>query len=424
MEAYIFFILLVVFFFIPNVFIWIVFRKAGRSGWLSLIPIYNLVVLIRLAKLSIWKVFIPIILKIIAPPFFFVWLVRILVKRFNFSLPKLILTYLLPVLFVWFYGYGAYKIPTGSMFPNLIPRDHLLVNHYIYGLNIPLTHWKLPKLSSPKRGDIVVFQYPHYKSPGFLIELIDLITFKQLSLINTEMIPKIFIKRTIGLPGDSLSVMKNQVYVNGTKLKQKKQLSPHHWARIQDIKTPKRSHHSPYEEKTIENNPPSLGDSSYYKQDQEGKTTSRDGEVLLLAEQNSGKEYIIQTFASGSNSTDMPFAYVPKEGDQLELKLIARSDGVETVEFRVNQKLLKTLSLEDYEDIYHHFYSNLFPKLSDQPDGRINYTFKANYYFVMGDNRDNSSDSREWGFVHEDLLIGKPFFIYWPEKRFGIHLNQ
>jgi len=61
----------------------------------------------------------------------------------------------------------AFKIPSGSMKPTLLIGDHILVNKFIYGIKVPFTNYELIHISNPKRGDIVVFEYPVDPSKDF-----------------------------------------------------------------------------------------------------------------------------------------------------------------------------------------------------------------------------------------------------------------
>jgi signal peptidase I len=84
----------------------------------------------------------------------------------------------------------AFKIPSGSMEDTLLIGDHLLVNKFIYGMQIPFTDKRIVKIRDPRRGDVIVFEYPEDPS-------------------------KDFIKRVIGTPGDEVQVINKTVYVNG-----------------------------------------------------------------------------------------------------------------------------------------------------------------------------------------------------------------
>jgi len=87
----------------------------------------------------------------------------------------------------------AFKIPSGSMLETLQIGDHLLVNKVLYGIKIPFTDKFLATFADPKHGDIIVFEFPEDPS-------------------------KDFIKRVVGLPGDSIEIRNKDVYRNGQKL--------------------------------------------------------------------------------------------------------------------------------------------------------------------------------------------------------------
>ena len=84
----------------------------------------------------------------------------------------------------------AFKIPSGSMIKTLLIGDHILVNKFIYGIKNPITRETWVKMEQPERGDIVVFIYPLDRD-------------------------KDFIKRVVGIAGDTVEVRNKKVYVNG-----------------------------------------------------------------------------------------------------------------------------------------------------------------------------------------------------------------
>ena len=97
---------------------------------------------------------------------------------------------ILIALFIRTFIVQAFKIPSGSMKPTLQIGDHILVNKFLYGVKIPFVRKTLIPIGNPKRGDIIVFIYPEDRS-------------------------KDFIKRVVGIEGDTVEVRDKKIYLNG-----------------------------------------------------------------------------------------------------------------------------------------------------------------------------------------------------------------
>jgi signal peptidase I len=93
-------------------------------------------------------------------------------------------------LFIRTFVVQAFKIPSGSMIPTLLIGDHILVNKFVYGVRLPILGTEVLPVGEPHRGDVVVFIYPQDES-------------------------KDFIKRVVGVAGDSIEVRDKRLYVNG-----------------------------------------------------------------------------------------------------------------------------------------------------------------------------------------------------------------
>jgi signal peptidase I len=182
-----------------------------------------------------------------------------------------------------------FRIPSGSMMPNLLIGDFILVNKFKYGIRLPVLNTEIIKIGRPQRGDVFVFRYPGMGADD--------------PTTGTD-----YIKRVIGLPGDTVTVQDNRVAINGV--------------------------------------PFGYAESGIFT----GQGVS--------APQNGYRIY----------TEKLPgLAHSMLEDDTIGLGLRA-NNGTWIV-----------------------------------PEG---------HYFAMGDNRDNSADSREWGFVPEANLVGKAMVIW------------
>jgi len=228
------------------------------------------------------------------------------------------------------------RVPTGSMEKTILVGDFLFVNKFIYGSssprNIPFTditlpYFQLPALGEPERFDIVVFEYP-----GDSDEL-------KPTIINN------YVKRLIGLPGDTVKIVNKIVYVNGKEIKR-----PHFIQYSNQLPIPSGIP-----------NPAIFPYGSEWNEDNYGPIV------------------------------------VPKKGDNVKLS----RQNIELFRNIIDREYGRRVVTVEGDDI--------------KIDGKIttNYVIKQNFYFMMGDNRDNSADSRFWGFVPREKVLGQAWMIYW-----------
>ncbi|MGE0314852.1 MAG: signal peptidase I [Lautropia sp.] len=208
---------------------------------------------------------------------------------------------LFPVFIVVFllrsFLFEPFKIPSGSMIPTLLVGDLILVNKYAYGVRLPIVHTKVLDVGKPARGDVMVFRFPKDESLDY-------------------------IKRVVGLPGDTVGFQDNRLVLNGKPV--------------------------PIEK--------------------------------------TGEFYDVQT-----NST-VPL-YSEKLGE-ISHNLLTELDNPAFIRMPgVNGKL---------PDPAH---------CTAVPRG-FSCKVPEGHYFMLGDNRESSEDSRYWGFVPEKNIVGRAFFIW------------
>ncbi|MFM0170531.1 signal peptidase I [Paraburkholderia sediminicola] len=187
-----------------------------------------------------------------------------------------------------------FKIPSGSMVPTLLVGDFILVNKFDYGIRLPITNTKITEGRPLQRGDVVVFRYPKDESVDY-------------------------IKRVIGLPGDTVAYQDKQLTINGKPVPE----TP-----LPDYLDDER-----------------MGYAKQFEEDLDGR-----------------KNAIL------NNSAVPPFIV-----------------GAEDYPYRDNCTY------------------NARGVICKVPPGN---------YFMMGDNRDNSADSRYWGFAPDKNIVGRAFFIW------------
>ncbi len=284
-----------------------------------------------------------------------------------------------------------YIVPTTSMERNILKGDMLVGSRFAYGMKVPQKIWvpftaisiptflpeyRFPAFKKVERGDVVVFEYPR------------------------DIVYK-YVKRCIGLPGDTISIQDREVYVNGNV-----SVLPDGGQFLMDT----------YMSSDIIDDEIFLGVSGNKDQYPE-ITIPKKGDIFTLDESMNWKFLLPIILYEGNSveliyqeqkfnfTNDSPRDIFRRTGDRSVFKDYVPTEGA---------TLINPWSPMFKKEYIKYLYIN------GKPITEVNsYTVQQDYFWMMGDNRDNSEDSRYWGFVPESHILGQPV-ITW----FSINLDN
>ncbi len=310
----------------------------------------------------------------------------------------------------------AFTIPTPSMEKSLLVGDFLFVSKIHYGprtpktpIQMPLTHQKIWWTDIPSYVDWI--QLSQYRLPGFTsIKQNDVVVFNYPPELNYPVDLKTnYIKRCVGLPGDSLKVEDTQIYINGKELDNPVKMEfRHNIITNQDIKERvfKKYDITDYERTNtgyIAHTTPETA------VEFEKLAFVEKVEILKMSgEQVNPRVYPKNSQLFAWNEDFYGSIWIPKEGTTIalnELTIALYRDVIQNYEYNDEVSIENGKMIIDGQEV-------------------TEYTFKQDYYFMMGDNRHNSEDSRFWGFVPEDHVVGKAFFIWLSLDKYETFINK
>jgi signal peptidase I len=449
--------------------LWKLYEKAGYKGWEGAVPIYNLWIMLKIVDRPWWwmfYLFIPLIGEFIGIGVF-----REFLKLYGkSSIADLIMAVLFPFIYLPYIGFNAdvkfvgptpydehkkdavqewseaigfaviaatlirwlimeaYTIPTPSMENSLLVGDFLFVSKFHYGtrtpmtpIQVPLTHqkiwftdipsyskaiqlpqYRLPGISHVKREDVVVFNVPPRNLNDGINYPVDLKT-------N-------YIKRCVAIPGDVIEIVNKQVVVNGTPRKNPPMMRFSYRVVTKEQISQKNLEKLGIDQDDMANfgNQVAQNRVEYVMHLDSAKAVElREASYITSVDPlpaEVGRDHAIfsqSKFAPWNKDNFGPLT-IPKKGMTIQLNDSTLAFYGETIVQYDHNKDAKIDNGKLYLD----------------GKEQTSYTFHQDYYFMMGDNRHDSWDSRFWGFVPEDHIVGKAFFIWLSLDKYAGFFNK
>lgn len=302
---------------------------------------------------------------------------------------------------------GLYVIPSGSMEPTLLVGDFVLVSKIHYGartpatpLQIPITHQTIPGTHIPSYLDWI--QFPQYRLPGFSkIKRNDIIVFNTPIGQEPPDLREYWIKRCVALPGDLVHIVHKQLYVNDVVAHLPNRLQYCYFMKTKRILTNAFFEKNDIKHPFLSTMPGQEGYTIYTTPEKVQQLTTvlptYIQSVVPLEDQTKTAQTSAYPFNPVLGWTKDNFGpiQVPSKGMVIpmdEKNILLYGATIKRFENKKNIKFTKTGCWIDGQPV-------------------SQYTFGKNYYFAMGDNRDQSGDSRFIGFIPEDHVLGKALMI-------------
>ncbi|QEE48087.1 signal peptidase I [Flavobacterium alkalisoli] len=361
-----------------------------------------------------------------------------------------------------------FTIPTASLEKTLLIGDFLFVSKFHYGARTPMTavaapmvhdtipvinkksysNWpqlpsfRLPGFENPEKNDIVVFNWPTDTVTNFR----DTKTAGLRKPIDKK---SNYVKRCVGTPGDNLSIVNGDVHINGEKftLSDRAKLQYNHTIYSKKGVTPQllisndvKEFYRTYEIRNLSSQAQIDALRPYIT----GYDASTEGLITIKTSANGLPYSVIQSYQINAQEVadyQMTANLTLEKAEKLRavtgidsvIKFVKKNQGLEmfphtkptwtednmgpiyvpeagkTVELNSETLPFYKMIIQEYEGNDLKVTGN---EIRINGEVATSYTFKQNYYWMMGDNRHNSLDSRFWGFVPEDHIVGKPVFIW------------
>lgn len=330
----------------------------------------------------------------------------------------------------------AYTIPTPSMENSMLVGDFLFVSKFHYGtrtprtpLQVPLTHQKIWFTNIPSYSDWI--QLPSYRLPGFThVKRNDVVVFNVPRIEENNYgnynpnswidypvdLKTNYIKRCVAEAGDVFEIRNRQIFINGTPFENPEGLRYQYLIEsTNDINNRNIEKFGldgddfAYKGRWNADKPDAVYYTMFLTEKQKALVQAEPYiKSVILYESGEAPRFPFSKYTESWTGNDYGPLTIPKEGMTIAINdstlsiygtTISDYDGNKNVEIKEGKLTI---------------------------DGKevTEYTFNQNYYFMMGDNRDDSLDSRYWGFVPEDHVVGKGFFIWLSIDKYGSFLDK
>ena len=315
----------------------------------------------------------------------------------------------------------AYTIPTSSMEKSMLVGDFLFVSKLAYGPRVPMTPIAIPLMhhtipGTKKKSYSEIIKLPYYRMKGLgKIQRNDCVVFNWPSENIGRPVDKKenYVKRCVGMPGDKLEIVNGDLLIN-----EKPQ---------ENVKGMKNQWHYDIRTKGSGLNTNILYEK--YNITEGGYGNNKNEYYLTLTDENRDQVKKFKNVVSIKKRIETPNTYsnyiFPQDK---KYKWNIDNYGPITIPKAGVKIRLDINNLPLYKDLITRYENNKLEVKENtiyiNSDSTNTYTFKMNYYWMMGDNRHNSQDSRFWGFVPEDHIVGKSLFIWMSWDKYAKGLKK